>query len=43
MSGQEEQAEWGVQVPCTYTLKDLRELLEISQQKSGEGILAWVL
>lgn len=41
--GQQEQADGGVQITRTYSPKELREFLEIYQQKSGEGILAWIL
>uniref|UniRef100_A0A8C8B5N5 Uncharacterized protein n=1 Tax=Otus sunia TaxID=257818 RepID=A0A8C8B5N5_9STRI len=43
MLEQQEQADRGVQIMRTYTPKELREFLENHQQKSGEGILAWVL
>lgn len=32
-----------MQVTRAYTPKELREFLELYQQKSGEGILAWIL
>uniref|UniRef100_A0A8B9Z4H2 Uncharacterized protein n=1 Tax=Buteo japonicus TaxID=224669 RepID=A0A8B9Z4H2_9AVES len=41
--GQQEQVDGGVQITCTYTPKELKEFLEIYQQKSREGILAWIL
>lgn len=40
---QQEQAGEGVQIMCTYSLKELREFSEIYQQKRGEGLLAWLL
>lgn len=43
MKGEQEWAVREVQIMRIYTPKDLRELLEIYQQKSGEGILAWIL
>ena len=43
MKGQQEQVHGGVQVMRTYTPEELRESLEIYQQKSGEDILAWIL
>ncbi|PKU32057.1 ras-related protein rab-21 [Limosa lapponica baueri] len=41
--GEQERADRGVQISSTYTLKELREFLEIYQQKSGGGILSWIL
>lgn len=43
MKGQQELADEGVLITHAYTPKELREFLEMCQQSSGEGVLAWVL
>lgn len=43
MEGQRDLPDEGIQIPCIYSPKELREFLEVYQQKSGEGILAWIL
>lgn len=43
MMGEQEYLDGGVQVMHTYTSKELREFLELYQQKTGEGILEWLL
>lgn len=43
MMGKREQADEGVQLARTSTPKELKEFLELYQQKNGEGILEWLL
>ena len=40
---QQEKTDGRVEIIDTYIPEELREFLEIYQQKSGEGILAWIL